>query len=177
MARSRTAFTVVVAAALGLVAAAFIAQWVVIDVETSGRSAFKAPVPLTLLRAAVALVPDSVYRDAQVPQELTAHRPSVLRAVTALRNSPDATFVTVRSEEADVSIAKQNGLLLVNVDSHDDATTVRCRIPVDGLYKALDRWDWKTVDPGAFLAILGDAPHGPLVQVAAPEATINVSIW
>lgn len=177
MTRFRTGLTVVTAAVLGLIAAAFITQWVVVDVRPSGRGAFKVPVPVTVLRAAVALVPDSAYGDAGVPRELAGHRASVLKALAALRASPDATFVTVRSEDAEVSVAKRGGLLLIKVRSNDDATTVHCRIPLRGLHQALDRWDWKTVDPGAFLAILGDAPRGPLVEVAAPEAIVNISIW
>ncbi|NOZ95921.1 MAG: hypothetical protein GXP47_14450 [Acidobacteria bacterium] len=177
MSRSRTALTVVVAAALGLVVAAFIAQWVVVDVQASGRSAVRVPVPLALLRAAAALVPGSVYRGARIPPELAARRSLILKAVTALRDSPDATLLTVRSREAKVSIVTRDGLLLVNAGSRSDGTNVRCRIPLNALHEALDRWDWKTVDPGTLLAMLGEAPRGPLVEVNAPETTVTISVW
>ncbi len=177
MNRSRTALTVVAAAALGLVVAAFIAQWVVVDVQASGRSTVRVPVPLALLRAAVALVPGSAYRDVRIPPQLAAHRSQVLEALTALRNSPDTTLLTVRSREAKVSIVTRDGSLLVNAGSPCDGTNVRCTIPLNALHETLERWDWKTVDPGTLLAMLGEAPRGPLVEVIAPEATVTIRIW
>ncbi len=177
MPRSSTILTVAVAAALGLAAAAFFTQWVVVDVHPGGHHAFRLPLPLPMIRAAVALVPERAYENARVPEELAAHRRAITEAVAILRDCPDTTFVAFHCDDASVSVSKNGRSLRVDIDSHHDKVTVRCRIPLDGLGRVLDDWDWETLDPGVLLGILAEAPRGPLVDVVAPDTLISVSIW
>jgi len=176
MSRSSTALTIVAAAALGLLAAAFLTQWLVVDVHPNGRDGFTLALPLPLIRAVVALIPGELYEDTAVPEELAAHREAIIEALAALRDCPDVTLVAVRSADARISVAKRGRLLQVKVDSSPGQPAVRCNLPLDGLVKVLDRWEWETVEPGVFLGILAEAPRGPLVNVTAPDATVSLAI-
>ena len=48
----------------------------------------------------------------------------------ALRDAPDSEFVTIRSREDSVRVAKEDGFLLVNVDEAD-GDRVRVRVPME----------------------------------------------
>jgi hypothetical protein len=119
---------------------------------------------------------DDVMAEAVVPPEVRQHRELVLTAVQSLLETPDATLVKVRADDAHVDIRKQGDDLVVAVEA-DDAS-VRCTVPLDGVLDALDDWDWETFDPGMVFDILGAVNHGELVTVEAEDGTrVAVKIW
>jgi len=172
-----TVGAVVLAALAGVVTAATLSDWVVVDVETLGEESVHVvvPVPLMVGRIAAAAVPDEALEDAAIPPEVTARREQIVAAVRSLADAPDATFVEVHDGADHVVISKVDGTLQLAVDA-DDAT-VRCTLPIDAIADALEDWDWQTVDPGMLFDILGAAPSGELLTVEAEDARVAIRMW
>jgi hypothetical protein len=162
----------------GMVTAALIMDWVIVDVRTPAPDAFhiKVPFPLVVGHIASSFIPDDVTSEAVVPPEVREQRELVLAAVRSLVETPDATLVRVQADDAHVEITKKGDDLLVAVDA-DDAT-VRCTVPLDGVLDALEDWDWETFDPGMVFDVLAAVNHGELVTVEADDGTrVAVNIW
>jgi hypothetical protein len=168
---------ILMAAAAGVLVAALLINWVVVGVHTTGAEAvdFKIPVPLPLIQSVLAFIPSSTFETAAIPPDVTAQREAILTSLRALADAPDATFVRVTSPDARVTIAKEGHSLHVNVEGEDGA--VACVIPIDGTLKALERWDWKSIDPRIATRILASAHRGPLVTVDQPGAHVVISVW
>lgn len=172
-----TIAVVISAAAAGLLAAALFTSWIVVDVRTTGTDAvnLKLPVPLPLVRAATAFIPKEKLGTVKLPPELKENRELILRSLRALLEAPDGALVRVSSDEAKVLIEKKDRTLHVHVEAEDGR--VHCAIPIKGVIKALERWDWEHVDPRLATRILASARRGPLVTVDQPDAHVAVSVW
>lgn len=166
---------ILLAAVAGLFTALLLMDWVVVDITTADTGHLVVPCPLMVPRVAAAFIPDDAFEDAVVPAELREHREAVLAAVKALLDAPDATLVRVNDPETRVEITKRGHLLEIAVDS-DDAV-VHCTVPIDGVYEALEEWDWEHVDPELVFDILDRAPGGTLVSVKADDADVDIRVW
>ncbi|MCP4895565.1 MAG: hypothetical protein GY906_01215 [bacterium] len=169
--------TVALAALAGILTAGLMMDWVVVDVETTGPDAVNLTIPFPLLvgRVAAAAIPNALLEEAVMPPEVGENRELVLAAVKALSECPDGNLVTVDAPDAKVQIDKRGDQLYIEVDA-DDAL-VHCQVPVKGIYKALDAWDWKTPDPGMAFKILASADNGELVSVDAEDVKVSIRIW
>lgn len=172
-----TVAVVVAAAAAGLLAAALFTNWMVVDVHTTGPDAvnLKLPVPLPLIRTAVAFVPSDSLPPIDIPPEVKENRETILQALRELRDAPDTTLVRVRSDDANVVIEKKDKSLAIDVQAPD--ATVHCQVPLDGIVEALEKWDWETCNPQLALRVLAAAKHGPLVTVDSKEARVAIRMW
>lgn len=166
---------VLLAAAAGMVASLLLMDWVIVDVDTAETGRFVVPCPLVVPRVAAAFVPDDAFEGVEIPNEVREHRERVLAAVQALLEAPDATLVRVQDPEVHVEITKKGSLLDIAVDSEE--AVVRCSIPIDGVYEALDEWDWRSIDPDLVFDVLDRAPGGTLVSVKSEEANVKVRLW
>jgi hypothetical protein len=169
---------ILLAAAAGLLAATFMADWMVVDAQTTGEDAvhLKLPFPLVVARAATACVPREAMRELQVPAEVRQRKEQILAGLQALAEVPDATLVKVETPEEKVLVAKEGKLLRISVDAPD--AIVRCTVPLDGALEALRDWDWQTFDPGMVFDLLSAAPRGDLVRVEADDGTrVAISMW
>jgi len=108
-----------------------------------------------------------------VPPEVKEQRELILAAVKGLLDSPDATLVTVQTDEANVEIVKDGDTLRVAVDAED--AVVRCNVPIGGVLDALEEWDWETFNPRMVLDVLHAAENGDLVTVATNDG-VRVAI-
>lgn len=164
-------------ALLGLVAATFIMDWMVVDVAVPADDVrIVAPVPLFLADIALAFVPDEALEGAEIPPELIAQREAILEGLDALLEHEQATLVEVDTPHERVELRLDRGDLVVAVDA-DDAR-VRCTLPLDGVHRALEDWDWQTVDPGLALDVLHSARSGPIVDVQADDGTtVRITMW
>ena len=168
---------VVLAALLALLLAPLFMGWMVVDIRTPApdRVNLKIPVPLGVVRLALALAPDREVA-VEAPAELRQQRDVALAVLKALDESPDGTtFVRVSSPDAKVRIAKEGGRLVVDVDA-DDAR-VRCNLRAAALRRALERWDWQHVGPDLALDLLAAAGPGQLVSVDADDARVRISVF
>jgi hypothetical protein len=166
------------AALAGIATAVAITDWMVIDVRVADPDPVhvKLPFPIFIADVASSFVPDEAYDDARIPPEVAANKATILAAVASLLDAPDTTLVSIEAPDARVEIVKQGDNLLVAVDA-DDAT-VRCTVPLDGVLRALERWDWQRVDADLVFDILGEADNGPLVLVEADDGTrVAINIW
>jgi len=172
-----TVGTVALAAIAGLFTAAVLSDWMVVRVETPGPDAVNVTVPFPLIvpKMAANFIPDDVFHDAVVPSEVRQQRDAVMAAVRSLAESPDATFVKVRSEDAHVTVNKKGNELVVAVDA--DGAVVNCTVPLKGVVKALERWDWQTFDPDLMFNVLGAAGNGNLLTVDADGTHVSITMW
>jgi hypothetical protein len=170
---------VLLAATAGLLTATLMMDWMVIDVHVIEEDTpihIKVPFPLMVADIATGFIPDHVFADAEIPPEAKAQKELVVETIRALMDSPDATFVTVRTEDANVDISKDGDTLRIVVDA-DDAK-VNCNVPIDGVLEALEDWDWETVDPQMVFDILHAAENGDLVRVTTNDGVrVAVKMW
>jgi hypothetical protein len=182
-----TVGAVLLAATAGLLTATLMMDWMVVDVHVVDVSEhddlqadmpihIKVPFPLILADIATGFIPDEALEDAHIPPEARAQKDLVLATMRSLLESPDARFVKVRTEEASVDIYKEGSTLRIEVDA--DEAVVRCNVPIEGVYDALEAWDWETVDPQMVLDILHAAENGDLVTVATQDGVrVAVKMW
>jgi hypothetical protein len=94
----------------------------------------------------------------------------------AIRSAPDNEFVTVKSNDSDVRVAKSNGNLVVHVrDKSKGDSKVDITIPmkvVDALFSTAKQ---NELDVAAALRALGEA--GDTLLVTAQDAAQQVRIW
>lgn len=178
--------SVLLAGTVGLLAATLMMDWMVVDVhvvdvggsdiELDAPVHVKVPFPLIVASIASSFIPDEAFEEAEIPPEVTAQKDLVLASVRALLESPDAALVTVKTEDADVSIVKDGDTLRIAVDAED--AVVRCNIPIDGVLEALENWDWQTADPQMIFDVLRAAENGELVTVATGDGVrVAVKMW
>lgn len=169
---------VLLAGLAGIVTAVAITDWAVVDIHIADPDPMHitVPFPLFVANVATSFVPDEAFEDARIPPEVTANKELILSALTSLLEAPDTAMVKVSTPDERVEISKLGDNLVVAVDA-DDAT-VRCTIPLDGVLYALERWDWKTADPGLIFDVLAKADNGPLVQVEDDDGTrVAINLW
>ena len=98
----------------------------------------------------------------------------------AVRTAPDNEFVTVKSKEQDVRVAKSNGNLIIHVrdsrkESGKNGQKVDITVPmkvVDALFSTAKQ---NELDVAAAIRALGEA--GETVLVTVQDAEQNVKIW
>ncbi|MEN8165613.1 MAG: hypothetical protein ABFS37_15910 [Acidobacteriota bacterium] len=170
--------SILLAAVAGLGAATVLMDWVIVDVQTPEPEAIhiKAPFPLVIADIAVAFIPEDVTQDMEVPPEARAQREAVMAALSSLVDAPDGALVEVTTPDETVSIVKKGRKILVDVDAED--AVVHCSVPLDGIYKCLERWDWEIFEPKMVLTALHHTSPGVLVDVHADDGTkVKVTKW
>ncbi len=170
--------SILLAAVAGLGAATVLMDWVIVDVQTPDPEAihFKVPFPLVIADIAVAFIPDDVTQDMEVPPEVRAQREVVMAALSSLIDAPDGALVEVTTPDETVSIVKKGGNLEVDVNAED--AVVHCSVPLDGIYKSLERWDWEVFEPKMVLTALHHTSPGVLVDVHADDGTkVKITKW
>jgi len=104
-----------------------------------------------------------------------------LRAILdAVRTAPDNEFVTVKSSEQDVRVAKSNGNLIIHVrDSGKESGKSRQKVDVTVPMKVVDALfstaKQNELDVAAAIRALGEA--GETVLVTVQDAEQSVKIW
>ena len=91
----------------------------------------------------------------------------------ALRDAPDADFVTVRSRHEDVRVSKDRGFLIVRVDEDDE--NVRVRMPLEVLEAMLGDDDGE-LDLIAGLERLSRYDGEDLVTVESHDSLVRIWI-
>ncbi len=101
-----------------------------------------------------------------------------LREVAAaLRDAPDAEFVTVESKDETVRVKKEGDFLIVRVEERGRRSTekVRVRMPL-AVVDALVGDDAGELDLVAALEALGEYEGGPLVDIESDDSSVRVWI-
>lgn len=94
----------------------------------------------------------------------------------AIRTAPDNDFVTVKSNDSDVRVAKSNGNLIVHVrDKSNGDSKVDLTVPMKVLDALLSTAKQNELDVAAALRALGES--GDKLLVTVQDAAQQVRIW
>lgn len=173
-----TLAAIVLSALAGLTTATFLADWAVVRVRTPGPEVHNLtiPIPIVLGDMAAAFLPQDLADEAEIPPELKENKEAILEILGELIDAPDGRLISVDSDEANVRIGLKKGEILVHVDAPD--AKVFCRLPLKGLRKALEKWDFETIEPDLLLKTLHSARSGNLVEVDAEDGTqVTISMF
>jgi len=180
-----TTVSLAVAAALFVFAPALAADaWLHLRVDTAGDDpeTVSINVPLDLAAKVLAAVDDEHLKGGKVVLDLEDHADVDLVAMwKAVREAPDAEFVTVKSRSENVRVAKEKGYLLVLADERDGEdgkrSTVRVKVPLavaDAMFGAAGKTG--ELDLVAALRELQRAGSGELMTVEDGDETVRIWI-
>ena len=153
-------------------------RWINVNVtENSSNTNVEVHLPLNLVLTVLRNVDVENFHGGQVDLDmgdldLDMDWQEIMQAV---KEAPDGQFVTVTSDEADVSVRKEGGTLYVNVHAkEDDNAVVEVTVPLE-MMDALSLGDENTIDVVSLLESFDSLPNGTLVKVTSDEA--NVRVW
>lgn len=152
-------------------------RWVNVHVtENSSNTNVEVHLPLNLVLTVLRNVDVENFHKGHVDLELDDDMNiDFAEIIAAVKDAPDGKFVTVTSDEADVNVHKQGGMLYVTVDQkEDEMAKVQVTMPLE-MMDALTFGEENTLDVAALLGSLDRLPNGELVKVTSNEA--NVRVW
>lgn len=172
------AAAVILAILAGLVAAALLSDWLVVDVRASEPEGHATrvwfPVPMAAVRLAAAVIPEGSFEQQELPEEVREQLPAIREVLSTLERCPDGPLVQVTSPEGNVEVGLREGFLRVDVRSPE--ATVHTAVPLRRMARALERWDGERVDRDLVRALLRALDDGFTVSVDSPEARVRVRV-
>jgi len=151
-------------------------QWLHVRVEEFGRGAetVSVNIPLSMVKAVLPVIdPDDLDIGSIDFHHDKIDGIDLRELLAALQDAPDANFVTVRSEDENIRVAKEDGFLIVDADDRDEK--VRVRMPL-GVVEALLGGDGDRLDLMAALDRLAEFDGGDLVTVESDDESIRIWI-
>lgn len=163
---------VAVALPLAFVAMGASANYIVVDVTANGNH-FVIPVPLVVVRAAVAFAPEEFTR---VPcPEFAKYQETVERILEELIIAPDGDFVSVQDGDETVLISKFGSDLEVTVHSqHEDVSVI---VPLEAVAELIRHYDGEAFQASDVVRALGQISNTDLVHVRTADEEVRVWIW
>ena len=152
-------------------------RWVNVTVtENSSNTNVEVHLPLNLVLTVLRNVDVENFHHGHVDLELDDDMDiNFAEIMAAVKDAPDGKFVTVTSDEADVNVHKEGGMLYVSVNQkEDEMAQVKVTMPM-AMMDALTFGDENTLDIAALLGSFDQLPDGELVKVTSEEA--NVRVW
>jgi hypothetical protein len=152
--------------------------WLHVFVQEDGESGetVRVNVPIAFVEQVLPLIENEHIRDGKIviPEQAELEGVDLRGIWEAVRDAADGEFVTVDGADENVRVAKQDGMLLVNVD--DDGEKVRVRVPLDVVDAAFSG-DSGQLDVAAALRVLGERyPSHDIVTVEEGPAVVRVWI-
>jgi len=169
------------AVALSLVASLASADhWLHVKVnEGDGDTKVTVNLPLNLIEGVLAMIPEEEFRDGRIVLEDTDFSIAELRTLwNEMRDSPDMKYVTVESDDENVTVWKEGDYLLVKVREDEgeewgEQVDVRMPLPViDALLSSQD----DELDLAGALRALAEFGEGDLVTVNSRNESVRVWI-
>ena len=101
---------------------------IIVDVQEKGPSGYHLyiPVPVALLHAGLLIVPKEELRE--VRQEIGQRKALIMGVCEQIYQCPDGSYLEYRSQHEQVTVKKEDGDLVVFVDSGQEK--VRVEVPV-----------------------------------------------
>ena len=152
-------------------------RWVNVNVtENSSNTNVEVHLPLNLVLTVLRNVDVENFHkghvNLQIDDDMDINFPEIMAAV---KDAPDGKFVTVTSDEADVNVHKEAGMIYVTVNQkEDEKAQVKVTVPMT-MMDALTFGDENTLDVAALLSSFDKLPDRELVKVTSEEA--NVRVW
>jgi hypothetical protein len=155
-------------------------RWLHVRVEETGSYGenISVNVPLELVTAFLPAIQDEAWDHGHFDIGHGRIDDVDLREIfEALRDAPDTDFVTVRSKDEHVRVAKEGGFLRILVEDLDDlkGETVRVTLPMEVVEAMLGR-DGSQLDLAAGFERLAEFDGGDLVTVESNDESIRVWI-
>ncbi len=151
-------------------------RWINVTVtETHDNTNVQLHLPMSLIATVLDAVKTDELNHGKIDLDLDGAKVDWVAVLKAVRDAPDAEFVKVDSEDADVRVTKQGGTLLINVVSKEDSgEKVDVTVPAS-LLDAISVDENNRLDVKALVARLSEVGNGDLVRVTSPDA--NVRVW
>lgn len=173
--------TALVAVSLLLVSAAASAavqdRWIHVRVQEheDDEEYVAVNVPLQLVGALLPTIEADEFRGGRIVIDDDDMDDIDLRAVlAALRDTPDGEFVTVRSRDENVRVAKERGYLVIHAEERD-GDTARIRMPMQ-VVDAMLSGGRNEIDLLAALDVLADSGDGDLITVESDDSSVRIWI-
>jgi len=166
-------------AALVLAAGALFAgeptHWLNVHVNsTEDHAKVEVRLPMNLVLTVLDAVKTDQIRAGKIRLDLPNAQLDWPKLLKAIQDAPDAQFVTVKSDDADVVVSKKAGTVLIQVqEKTDDQAHVEVQVPAN-LLNALTVDDENRLDLKALIASLQATSIGDIVRVTAPDADVRV---
>jgi hypothetical protein len=151
--------------------------WIHVYIDEGGEAGetVRVNLPFSLLQEVLPLIRNEHLDGGRVrlPESVDLEGIDLREALRAVRDVADGEFVTVQGPDENVSVAKRDGLLLVNVDDGDEK--VRVRLPLEVL-DALFTSDSEELDLVAALRALWETHSGNDI-VTVDDGKTKVRVW
>jgi len=175
----RKALILVTVVALLAAPAAFAGEetrWVNVHVTEHGEGTnVEVHLPLNLVLSLLKSVDVDNFHRGHIDLDIEDADIDWAEIFAAVKDAPDGQFVTVNSPDANVSVRKQGGTLLIDVNEIEgDHGNVKVTVPVEFM-DALSINESSQIDVAALLESFDRLPNGDLVTVESDEA--NVRVW
>ena len=146
------------------------------DTASGGEESVAVNIPLQLVEAILPAIETDELKGGRFgwdPGEIEGI--DLRQILQALRDAPDADYVTVKDHGESVRVAKEDGFLLVRVDE-DQGDHVRVRLPLAVVEALLGSHDEGSIDLVAGLRALGEYDGGDLVTVESDDESVRIWI-
>lgn len=151
-------------------------RWFHVQVNEGGHDPVEVTVnlPLQLIETALEVLPEDISREVQIELDDAGFTVKELRRLwQEVRQSDDATFVTVKSEDETVEVSKSGDYFLAKtVESRDGGAQVDVKFPLE-VVDALFSGSEEELDLAAAIRALADY-EGSVVTVHDDETRVRV---
>ena len=152
-------------------------RWLHVRVEetaSQGEESVNVNIPLQLVEAILPAIDTDEFSGGRFGwDEGEIEGIDIRQILQALRDAPDADYVTVKDHDESVRVAKEDGFLLVRVDENE-GDRVRVKLPL-AVVEALLGTEG-SVDLIAGLHALGEYTGGDLVTVESDDESVRIWI-
>ncbi len=150
-------------------------RWLHIRVEDWDDDHVYIDVPVELVEALLPTIATRELSEARIDWSGQGEFDGVdlRQLLVSLRDAPESEFVTVRTRHESVRVAKENGLLLIDVDEDDER--VRVRMPIALIDALLDPGEQR-LDLVAALRTLAESEIGDLLTVESDDTSVRIWI-
>lgn len=152
-------------------------RWLHVRVEENGSRGenVNVNIPISMVEALLPMIQTDEFNGGRIQLDHGDLDGIDLRAaLEALQDAPDADFVTVKSDDETVRVAKEDNFLLVRVDGRGSDERVRVRMPLD-VVDAMLAGGRNEIDLLAGLQRLAEF-DGDLITVDSDDTTVRVWI-
>lgn len=153
-------------------------QWIHVRVDGGDEEQVTVNLPISLLQAAAAMIPEDVQREAELAiDDIDMDWHELMAFWNSVKDAPEATFVTVQTKDETVAVKKEGDFVLIRTtESTDRGAEVDVRFPM-GVIDALLSGPAGTLDFQAALSALADYGPGNLVSIRDGDDDTTVQIW
>lgn len=170
-------FPLMIALMLTLTGSALAEQWIHVKVEGNDSEKVTVNLPVSLMRAAAAMIPQEVNDDINIAiDDFDMDWQQFLTFWDEVKQAPEATFVTVESDDETVKVRKEGDFVIVKTtEAGEHGAHVDVQFPL-AVVDALLSGPEGTLNFEAALDALAEFGPGNLVTVRDGDETVRVWI-